>query len=99
MPSLENLNRYFKGEDFVIIAIDLQEDLDTVMRFVRENGLSYYNLIDETGKVSAEYGVRSTPVKFIIDADGNLVGTSLGYKEWDSNQMKTLISLLIKSKL
>jgi len=98
LPSLENLNRHFKGKDFVIIAIDLQEERDTVMKFVREHGLSYYNLIDETGNVGAEYGVRSTPVKFIIDADGNLVGASLGYKEWDSDQMKTLIQLLISGK-
>jgi len=98
LPSLENLNRHFKGKDFVIIAIDLQEDRDQVKNFVREHGLSYYNVIDETGAVSAEYGVRSTPMKFIIDADGNMVGASLGFKEWDSDQMKALIQLLISGK-
>ncbi|MBI5739517.1 MAG: TlpA family protein disulfide reductase [Nitrospirae bacterium] len=98
MPSLENLNRHFKGKDFVIIAIDLREDRDSVMSVVREHGLSYYNLIDETGEVSAQYGVRSTPMKFVIDTEGNLVGGSLGFREWDSDQMKALIRALMQKR-
>ncbi|RJQ51315.1 MAG: TlpA family protein disulfide reductase [Nitrospiraceae bacterium] len=97
MPSLESLNRHFKNKDFVVLGIDIQEDRDTVMRYVREHGLSYHNLLDETGEVSASYGVRSTPVKFIIDADGNVAGVALGYREWDGEEMKSLIRKLMET--
>lgn len=95
MPSLEGLHQNFIGKNFAVVAIDLRESKDTVDKVVRQQGLSYDNLLDITGEVSNLYGVRSTPMKFIIDADGNLVGAALGYREWDDGDMKSLISLLM----
>ena len=79
------------------MAIDLRESISTVRNFVRDNDLTYMNLIDETGKVSELYGVSSTPIKFFIDANGNTVGAALGYKKWDSDEVKSLIEQLMNS--
>ncbi|RJQ48477.1 MAG: TlpA family protein disulfide reductase [Nitrospiraceae bacterium] len=95
MPSLESLNQSFKGEDFAILSIDIEEPADTVQKLVEQHGLTFENLLDEKGEVSALYGVRSTPMKFIIDSRGNLVGAALGYREWDNEDMKQLVRLLI----
>lgn len=80
-----------------MLSIDEEEGKDAVSRFVREYGLSYENLIDETGEVGALYGVRSTPMKFLIDTEGNLVGAALGYSEWNDDRMKQLINKLIEA--
>lgn len=95
MPSLENLNRHFSGKPFAILAVDLREKSSTVRRYVRDHGLTYTNLIDTEGDVGSAYGVSSTPVKFLIDADGNMVGAAMGYREWDSDEIKALISTLL----
>jgi len=95
LPSLENLHQYFKDEPFVIIAISIQEDKDTVMKYVSENGISFINLLDHDGMVSAQLGVRSTPTKILLDKEGNLTGMALGYRKWDKEEMKSLISMLI----
>ena len=97
-PSLKNLNQHFKGKPFTILAIDLREKKSLVTRYVRDNGLTYTNLIDETGKVSGQYGVSSTPVKFLIDAEGNMVGAAMGYREWDSDEVKALIETVMNTK-
>ena len=78
------------------MAIDLQEKSSTVKDFVRDNGLTYMNLLDEEGKVAALYGVNSTPVKFLIDTEGNMVGAALGFKKWDSDGVKALIEALME---
>lgn len=78
------------------MAIDLQEKSSTVKDFVRDNGLTYMNLLDEEGKVAALYGVNSTPVKFLIDTEGNTVGSALGFKKWDSDGVKSLIEQMMK---
>ncbi len=65
---------------------------------MRDNDLTYTNLIDETGNVSALYGVSSTPVKFLIDAEGNMVGAAMGYREWDSDEVKALIETVMEPK-
>jgi hypothetical protein len=95
LPSLENLHRHFKGKPFALIAIDVQEEKETVQGFVRSQGLTYINLLDTGGDTGSSYGVSSTPVKFLIDTDGNLVGAGLGYKEWDREEIKSLIQALI----
>lgn len=98
MPSLERLHQSFKGEPFVIVGIDIKEERETVLNYVRKNSLSYPNLLDEDGRVSTQYGVRSTPTKVLIGPEGNLVGMSLGYREWDAEEMKSLIRMIIANK-
>ncbi len=97
MPSLENLHQHFKGKPFALIAVDIEEKREIVLKSVQSYGLSYVNVLDTDGKVSALFGVSSTPVKFLIDTEGNMVGAGLGYKEWDSDEIKTLIQALIDS--
>jgi len=95
LPSLERLHKQFNGDKFVILAIDVGEKKDTVKSFIEKNGYSFLNILDKDRQVSAQYGVRSHPMKFIIDKKGNLIGTARGFREWDSNEMKDLIRLLI----
>ena len=95
MPSLERLHQRYKGKNFSIIAIDIEESKDTVLKFVLKNRLSYINLLDTDGKVSAMYGVRSTPMKMLIGKDGNLVAVALGYRDWDKDEFIQLIDMLV----
>ncbi len=97
MPSLEKLHQEFKNSPFALLAIDIKEDRNTVLKSIRSNGLSYTNLLDKDGTVSALYGVSSTPIKFIIDKDGYMIGTVLGYRDWNRDEMKSLIRALIES--
>ena len=91
------MNQHFKDKPFAILGIDLREKESLVKRYVRDNGLTYMNLIDKTGKVGALYGANSTPMKFLIDAEGNMVGSAIGYREWNSDEVKTLIETLMES--
>ncbi len=96
MPSLENLHQEFKGEPFVLIGIDLQEKKETVRKYIRKNGLSFLNVLDSDGQVATLFGVTSTPVKFLIDSEGNMVGAALGYRDWEQPEFRTLIKELIR---
>jgi thioredoxin-related protein len=95
LPSLEDLHQEFKDKPFALVAINLKESRDAVLNQVRSAGLSYTNLLDNDGKISAIYGVSSTPVKFVIDAKGNMVAAALGYREWDRDEFKSLINILM----
>ncbi len=98
MPSLENLHQKFKGKNFVLIAIDINEKREAVLKSVRRNGLSFTNLLDPDGQVASMYGVNSTPAKFLIDKEGNMVGAALGYRDWEQEEFITLIKELMKAK-
>jgi peroxiredoxin len=95
LPSLENLHRHFEGQPFVILAIDVGEEKEKVEEFVKERGLSFRFLLDKNTYVSKSYGIRSHPMKFLIDERGDLIGIAYGYREWDTEEMKTLIKRLL----
>ena len=95
MPSLENLHEEFKDKPFALVAINLEESRDAVLNKVRSAGLSYTNLLDKDGKISALYGVSSTPMKFLINAQGTMIAAALGYREWDGDNVTSLINALI----
>jgi peroxiredoxin len=80
-----------------LLAIDVGEKKEKVLKFVKDRDLSFTFLLDKDEQVSAEYGVRSHPMKFLINKNGELIGSYLGYKEWDTVEMKALIKLLMSS--
>jgi peroxiredoxin len=96
LPSLEKLHQEFKGEPFVLIGIDLQEKRETVRKYIRKNGLSFLNVLDSDGQVAALFGVTSTPVKFLIDSEGNMIAAALGYRDWEQPEFKALLKELIR---
>jgi peroxiredoxin len=77
------------------LAIDVGEKKEKVLEFVEERDLSFKFLLDEDKQVSAQYGVRTHPMKFLINKNGELIGVSRGYREWDTAEMKALIKLLM----
>ncbi len=95
MPSLEKLYSYFNDKDFVVLAVDVGETKDTVQNFIQDRKYSFLNVLDENKEVSVMYGIRSHPMKFLIDKDGTLIGAHTGYREWDTEEMSSLIELLI----
>ncbi len=98
MPSLENLYQNFKDKPFSLMSIDVGEKEETVQKFIKDKNFSFTILLDEDSEVSTQYAVRSHPMKFLIDKQGNLIGISQGFMKWDSAEMKSLVELLINLK-
>ena len=76
--------------------VNVQEPQETVKNFFEKKNISLQVVFDKFGKVSAQYGVRSHPVKFLIDGQGKLMATGLGYRDWDSEEMNKLVNILIQ---
>ncbi len=91
MPSLEKLKQDYAGKPFEILAVNVQEDPEDVMDFMKKNGYTFSVVLDEDAYVSYRYSVRSHPTKFLIDPSGKIVGWARGYREWDSVAMRMLI--------
>jgi peroxiredoxin len=72
------------------------EPPETVKDFLEKEKLNLKVVFDESGKVSAQYNVRSHPIKFLIDGQGRLMATGLGFREWDSEEMNKLVNILIQ---
>ncbi len=97
MPSMEKLYNEFRNEDFVILAIDLQESERRVKAFRDEFKLNFPILLDSDGMIGLAYGVRSIPTTYLVDREGYLIGGALGARDWASKEAFNLFDHLLDS--
>ncbi|MFO8065072.1 MAG: TlpA disulfide reductase family protein [Spirochaetota bacterium] len=83
MPSMQTLYEELNGENFEIVAVNLQEDPSTVEGFIEEHGFSFPVLLDRSGGTGRTFGVRGIPTSYIIGRDGRVLARKVGYHEWD----------------
>ena len=95
MPSMEKLYGEFKNRDFIILAVDMQEDPETVRKFKDKFKLSFPILLDIDGVVASYYGVRGIPATYFIDREGYLYAAAMGARDWASEDAFLLIKHLI----
>ena len=73
------------SDDFVVLGVNHQEQVDTVKDYFKKNALSFPVVMDDTGKVGGYWGVTSFPESYIIDKNGilrsSVIITSLTYDE------------------
>ncbi|MEX2445477.1 MAG: TlpA disulfide reductase family protein [Alkalispirochaeta sp.] len=87
MPSMEVMHGELSDFPFQILAIDVQEGADVVGDFVEEMGYSFPILLDESGRVAANYGVRGIPTTYFISPAGTVLGMLVGTRYWDEPEI------------
>jgi len=87
MPSMEKLYSRMEGQDFAMLAVDLQENEDQVRRFVDTAGYSFPVLLDSSGRTGAAYQVSGIPTTYIIDKQGNVLARVVGGREWHTPEI------------
>jgi peroxiredoxin len=95
MPSMEALYQRFRDRDLEFLAVDIQEDKDGVAAFMKEYGLTFPVVLDSTGRISAEYGIRGIPTTFIIDREGGIIASVVGGRDWNTEAVFAALELLI----
>ena len=88
----------YKSSDFVILAINLRENRETVDRYARKEKLPFPVLLDLTGKAAFDYGVQATPAHYLINKKGELVAMIMGARDWTSAESHNLVRFYMDQK-
>ena len=97
MPSLQNLYNGFKDKkEFRMVTILYKDDYAKAMAYLKQNNYALPVLIDREGKAAKAYGVTGVPETYIVDKQGVLREKVIGPADWNSTQVDSLISNLIK---
>jgi peroxiredoxin len=95
LPSLEKLYAEMRGEPFVLLAVALREERQSLRRFVAQNRLTFPILLDDQGSVAASFKVRGVPSAVLIDSAGDLAAVTIGAVHWEATRMKELMGNLL----
>lgn len=69
-PDLRAAYEAHRSDGLALVAISLQEPGAVVRDYARRQGLTYDIAMDETGAVSAAYGVFGLPTHYFVDPNG-----------------------------
>ena len=78
------------------MAVDIREKKEIVKNYAVKAKLTFPVLLDTSGKVARDYGVRAHPVHYLIDGQGELIGMARGARDWVSAENRNLIRHLVK---
>ncbi|HVG17670.1 MAG TPA: redoxin domain-containing protein [Blastocatellia bacterium] len=70
MPEAKRIWAKYGGEQFVIIGVSLDHNIRSLEAYVKEEGITWPQYHDESGRVSTLYNVTGIPQTFLIDQDG-----------------------------
>jgi len=100
MPSMQRLKTQMPKDDFVILAVDVGEDDETVFAFIfaLDIPIDYPLLLDRDGKVTERWPILGLPTSFILDKSGRVVLRAVGGRLWDSPEFAQSIRQLIEEK-
>jgi peroxiredoxin len=96
MPAMERLNEVYGSQDFVMLAVNIEEDVEAVKAFLKENPHSFSVLLDLEANAQNLYGVYRFPETFLIDKKGKIVERYLGAWDWSGVDFLKKINDLMK---
>jgi len=68
------------SENYAVITVAMLSGNDeTVRAHIKERGLGFKVINDESGQIAAEWGVQAVPATFVVDAAGEIRFVEMGY--------------------
>jgi len=105
-PCVEELGEYKKiyndykdkGFNMVAISTDDEKTVAKVKPFVKSKNYNFPVLLDTNSETARKFYVQNVPYTFLLDKEGNIVYSHLGYKKGDELQVKKKVESLLSSE-
>ena len=82
---METLNKAMAGYDFVMLAINAEENGRSVVAdFLKRTPYTFPVLYDDKGVVQKRYGVFKFPESFVVGKDGTVTEKVIGPLNWSN---------------
>ena len=99
MPHLEKeVWQRFKGDDFVLIAVDLKEKQEKIKPFISKTGITYPVAMDSDGSLFANFTQPKAGVtrNIVLDRNGKIIFLSRLYEREEFEKMVGVIERELK---
>lgn len=98
LPALNILRKQYRNKGFEVIAINLDEEREDAMAFLKEFPVAFPTARDTSGEVPESYGLTGMPTAYLIDRKGKIHLIHEGFKKTDSDTLQDEIKLLLSQK-
>lgn len=96
LPLLNELHERYNRAGFVLIGINIDQDLNKARELANSLGIKFPILFDPENEVSKSYGLSAMPTTIIIDRSGKTARVFLGYQPGYEKTYEAGIRALLK---
>jgi peroxiredoxin len=100
MCHLQELYEKYKDKDVVILGFNCADDKKIALDFMQENSATFPSVLDSSYAAKKvyfkDYRVKGVPTNYIIDREGKIVESWLGYEEGHKQAIEALEKLGVK---
>jgi peroxiredoxin len=94
---MDELQRKYTDRGLVVVAVNLDTKPESLDKFLAKLSVSFAIAFDPAGSVAKAYKVKAMPSSYIIDREGNIASTQIGFQEKDAKTLeKQVVELLGK---
>lgn len=93
LTNLQQAYDRYGDRGFVVVAVNVEQDRQTVRKFVGKLHITYPVLLDPDGKIADQYGITGYPTGFLLDRAGIVQSSSVG--EISADLMRPLLYPLL----
>jgi len=90
-PWMNALHKRYSDDHLVVLAVNLDEDTVAARRFLQRYPATFTVAFDPQGKVAERYGLKGMPSSYLIDKQGNIVMSHIGFRTNDTDQLEERI--------
>jgi peroxiredoxin len=76
-PNSVKTYKAYKDKGFEIFGVSLDTDRDAWIKAVKDDGLTWAQVIDPDGSVAKQYNVSSIPTTILLDKEGKIIAKNL----------------------
>ena len=97
MPTLQQVADLYGPDKLLVLAVNFKETAARALQFAKTTGVSLPVLLDTTGKVAGQWGVKVFPTTLMLDNQGRARYRVKGEVDWTSSAPGKLIEGLFRA--
>ncbi len=94
-PWMDEMQAQYGDDGLTIVAISTDRNRKLVEKFIQQMKPGFIIAHDPKGRVAKSYKVSAMPTSYLIDREGNIVSTHLGFRKSDEAKLERRIEDLL----
>jgi thiol-disulfide isomerase/thioredoxin len=87
-PWLNEMNKKYKDQGLEVIGINLDKSREPIDEFLAKTPAEFTIAYDPSGGAASGYKVMGMPSTYIIDRQGNIAYSHIGFREKDKEELE-----------
>ena len=95
-PWMDEMHARYNDAGLTIIAVSVDKKRELIEEFIKKMEPKFTIASDPGGDVARDYRLRGMPSSYLIDRNGQLVETHMGFRNKDKAKMEAAIQSLLE---